>query len=204
MTQKWLKSGSGRPTPKWPKSDSGPIFESFLSYLGSLWGGALGVTFESLLGHFNPFWVSVDLGARPLHNPNRRLFKAACASLAGMNEGFASRSPCRGISSVKGKFCLLSSFVGSPPFHWTSSVSLLSEPPWRGRKNGAARKLSKSVEKLFDAFWRFLTFFALRENCRKVPRSVEKVFDAFWRFLTLFDVAPFCRPLLQSADPKSL
>ena len=43
-----------------------PIFESLLSHLGSLWGGALGVTFESLLGHFNPFWVSVDLGARCL------------------------------------------------------------------------------------------------------------------------------------------
>ena len=29
---------------------------------------------------------------------------------------------------------------------------LRSEAPKRGRKNGAARKLSKSVEKLFDTF----------------------------------------------------
>ena len=39
-----------------------------MSHLGSLWAGSLGVTFESLLGHFNSFCVSVDLGARPLHN----------------------------------------------------------------------------------------------------------------------------------------
>ena len=48
------------------------MFESFLSHLGSLWGGALGVTFESLLGHFNSFWVSVELGARRL--PKNMLF----------------------------------------------------------------------------------------------------------------------------------
>ena len=34
----------------------------------SLWAGTLGVTFESLLGHFNPFCVPVELGGRPLHN----------------------------------------------------------------------------------------------------------------------------------------
>ena len=95
VTQKWLKSDSGRPTPKWPKIDSkvtphrkgeamktmktmnlhrlhrfhfiasslqNPIFESLLSHLGSLWGG----TFEFLLGHFNSFCVSIELGARPL------------------------------------------------------------------------------------------------------------------------------------------
>ena len=38
--------------------------QSLLSHLGSLSGGALEVTFESLLGHFNPFWVAVDLGER--------------------------------------------------------------------------------------------------------------------------------------------
>ena len=67
----------------------------------------------------------------------------------------------------------------------------------RGRKKGAARKLSKSVEKLFDTFWRFLTVFC---PARKLLKSVEKRFDTFWRFLTFFDVAPFRRPLLQSAD----
>ena len=55
VTQKWLKSDLGRPTPKWLKSDSGPyfwvIFDSLLSPLGSLGGG----TPESLLG------------GRPLH-----------------------------------------------------------------------------------------------------------------------------------------
>ena len=40
--------------------------------LGSLWGGTLEVTFESLLGHFKSFCVSVELGARPLHKVRGR------------------------------------------------------------------------------------------------------------------------------------
>ena len=52
-----------------PDPISESFLESLLSHLGSLWGGALGVTFESLLGHFNPFWVSVELGERWLPNP---------------------------------------------------------------------------------------------------------------------------------------
>ena len=48
-----------------------------------------------------------------------------------------------------------------------------SEPPKRGRKTGATRKMSKSV---------------------------ENIFDTSWRFLTVFDVAPFRWPLLRSAD----
>ena len=65
VTQKWLKSGLGRPTPKWPKIGSKVT-------LASLWGGPPRVTFESLLGHFNSFCVSVELGARPPHNTNSR------------------------------------------------------------------------------------------------------------------------------------
>ena len=42
-----------------------------MSHLGSLWGGVPGVTFESLLGHFHSFWVSVKLGARRF--PNQRI-----------------------------------------------------------------------------------------------------------------------------------
>ena len=38
-----------------------------MSQLGSLWGRSAGATFESLLGHFDSFCVSVELGARPLH-----------------------------------------------------------------------------------------------------------------------------------------
>ena len=45
-----------------------PIFESFLSHLNSLWGGTPGVPFESLLGRFDSFCVSGELGGRPLHN----------------------------------------------------------------------------------------------------------------------------------------
>ena len=78
-----------------------------------------------------------------------------------------------------------------------SQQGLSSEPPKRGRKTGAARKLSKSVEKYFDTFWRFLTFFALREKCRKVSRIFLTLFDDFWRFLTWpLSAAPFCGPLI--------
>ena len=72
MTQTWLEQTDPKVTQKWLKrvffesflSLLWVFFESFLSHLGSLWGGALGVTFESLLGHFNPFWVSVKFAVR--------------------------------------------------------------------------------------------------------------------------------------------
>ena len=45
--------------------------ESLLSHFwvtfGSLWGRSARVTLESLLGHFNSFCASVELGGRPLH-----------------------------------------------------------------------------------------------------------------------------------------
>ena len=87
--------------------------------------------------------------------------------------------------------------LGAKP-SFSRPCRFLSERPKRGRKNGTARKLSKSVEKLFDVFWRFLTFCALRENCRKVSKNfwrflpcskiVEKCRKTFWHFLTTFDV----------------
>ena len=77
---------------------------------------------------------------------------------------------------------------------------LRSEPPKRGRKIGAARKLSRSVEKYFWHFLaiyarHFLAIYALREKCREVSNNI---FGIFWFFF--FYVAPFCWPLLQSAD----
>ena len=77
---KWHKSDS-KVTPKAsPQSDPkvtqidskvppDPILESLLSHLGSLWGGALGVTFGPLLGHFDSVCVSVELGACSLLKP---------------------------------------------------------------------------------------------------------------------------------------
>ena len=74
----------------------------------------------------------------------------------------------------------------------------------RGRKKGAARKWSKSFEKLFDTFWRFLTFFALRENCRKVSKNFLTLFDDFWRFLMWpLSAGPFCNPLIFSGSEFS-
>ena len=51
-----------------------------------------------------------------------------------------------------------------------------SDPPKRGRKNGAARKLPKSGEKLFDAF---LTIFDVFCPARRLSKSVEKLLDTF-------------------------
>ena len=80
----WPKSDSkvtraDRPkeTQNWLKSDSAPhvwvIFEPLLSHLGSVWGGAPGATFESLLCHFNSSWVSVELGARRFPKVNEEV-----------------------------------------------------------------------------------------------------------------------------------
>ena len=73
---------------------------------------------------------------------------------------------------------------------FSAFFGLLSADCKRGRKKGAARKLSKNFLTLFDDFWRFFPCAKIVEKCRKT----------FWHFLTFFDVAPFRRPLLQSAD----
>ena len=66
----------------------------------------------------------------------------------------------------------------------------------KGAGKGAARKLSKSVEKLltlFDDFWRFLPCAKIVEKCRK---TFWHFFDDFWRFLTWpLSAGPFCNPL---------
>ena len=58
-------------------------------------------------------------------------------------------------------------------------VGLTSGAPKGGWKTGAERKLSKNDENIFDAFGRFLTFFALREKCRKVSKIFLTLFDDF-------------------------
>ena len=78
VIQKWLKSGSGRPTPKWPeideKSDSGPHFESLLSHSWVTWVHSAVGPRESVSSHIRvalrSFCVSALLGARPLHKLN--------------------------------------------------------------------------------------------------------------------------------------
>ena len=70
----WLKSDSGRPTPKWSnnwakigsKATWDPILESVLCLFESLWAETSGVACESLLGHTYSFHVLAQwLGARP-------------------------------------------------------------------------------------------------------------------------------------------
>ena len=64
-----------------------------------------------------------------------------------------------------------------------------SEPPKKGRKIGAARKLSKSVENIFDDLWLFLP-------CAK---NVENCWKYYWHLLTFWmrplSPGPFCGPL---------
>ena len=69
--------------------------------------------------------------------------------------------------------------------------------PRKGPEKWCRAKIVESVEKLFDVFWRFLTFFALRENCRKVSKNFLTLFDDFWRFLTWpLSAGPFCNLLI--------
>ena len=72
MTQKWLPGPHPRVTPsdskvtqKWLKNG---VRSHFWVNFWSLWGRSARVTFESLLGHFNSFWVAAKLGVRWLHN----------------------------------------------------------------------------------------------------------------------------------------
>ena len=44
---------------------------------------------------------------------------------------------------------------------------------------GTSRKACLENPELFDGFRRFLTFFALRENCRKVSKNFLTLFDDF-------------------------
>ena len=73
MTQKWLLGSDHQSDRKWLKSDSkmrsGVTFESKIGHFGVGLPGSLLSHFWVTLGHFNSFWVSVDLGARWLHNP---------------------------------------------------------------------------------------------------------------------------------------
>ena len=61
----------------------------------------------------------------------------------------------------------------------------------KGPENRCRAKILKKCRKIIlTFFWRFLTFFVLREKGRK----------RFWHFLTVFVVAPFRWPLLRSAE----
>ena len=73
--------------------------------------------------------------------------------------------------------------------------------PQKGPENWCRAKI---VEKCRKHFWHFLTIFDVFCPARKLSKSVENIFDTFWRFLTFFDVAPFRWPLLRSADMNPL
>ena len=68
--------------------------------------------------------------------------------------------------------------------------------PKKGPENWCRAKNCRKVPKNFLTL--FLTIFDIFCPALKLSKSVEKHFDTFWRFLMFFDVAPFRRPLLQS------
>ena len=71
-----------------------------------------------------------------------------------------------------------------PPDTLASLLVLTQSPPKTGRKTGAAHKLSKSVEIIFNYFWHFLTISDVFCPARKI---VEKCRNCFWHFSTIFD-----------------
>ena len=73
MTQKWLPGPHPRVTQKWLKNG---VQSHFWANFRSLWGHSGVGPWESLLGHFNSFWVSVDLGASWLHKFRCQMMEA--------------------------------------------------------------------------------------------------------------------------------
>ena len=96
MTQKWLPGSHRRVTPsdskvtrKWLNNG---VRSHFWVNFGSLWGRSAQVTFESLLGHFNSFWLSVELGARWLHN-GKHIYHVIIQELSRNCPGLFRKSP---------------------------------------------------------------------------------------------------------------
>ena len=75
---------------------------------------------------------------------------------------------------------------------------LFVRAPQKGPEKWCRAKIVEKCRKTF--FDDFLTIFDVFRPARRLPKSVEKLFDTFWRFLTFFDVAlsagPFCNPLI--------
>ena len=93
------------------------------------------------------------------------------------------------LSRIRAAFTF-STLLGYNLHLWKYIMSL--ERP-EGPEIGALRKSSEGLE---NSFKKFLTFWALRENCRQLPNCL----DTCRRFLIFLDVAPFRSPLLWSAD----
>ena len=161
MTKKWLLGGSTKVTQKWLKSDFRvslvePPKSPFL------------VTFESL-------WFFRGSGGCRRFPRSQGLCSFFFPWKACLKK---KKKP--NVFKPFGAFCPCRSW---PPSEHTT---LNNQSPLKGgRKTGAARKLSKSVENIFDTFWQFLTSLAQREKCPKY-------------FLTCPPSAgPFCGPLKQ-------
>ena len=74
--------------------------------------------------------------------------------------------------------------------------------PPKGPEKWCRAKIVEKCRKTFDTFWRFLTFSALRENCRKLSKNFLTLFDDFWR--GPFPPAPFAIRWSSSLDFSSL
>ena len=90
-----------------------------MSHLGSLGGGTPKVTLKPLLGHFNSFCVSVELGGHPLHN-SKRCFSEWCVQRVVRN-----REDRRHQNSLK-HWCFKAFFL---PLKGCSSVASRGDEP---------------------------------------------------------------------------
>ena len=175
MTPKWLPGPHPRVnwddpkvTQKWLKS---VVRSHFWVTFGSLWGRSARVTFESLLGHFNPFWVSVDLGARWL--PNAR--------------GYDGHSQWT-LLNVRDRAALRGTNLFQPfRAHGTSEIlEILTLAPGKwGRQGGRKNRLRLFLGGIRVSFWQrifvveppdfitdFVALFFLTFLGKKVPRKI--------------------------------
>ena len=91
--------------------------------------------------------------------------------------------------------------LGTRTLHWVDlhqDKSILVRSPPKGAGKKVPRENCRKVSKNFLTF---LTIFDIFCLARQLSKSVEKLLDTFWRFLTFFDVralsaGPFCNPLI--------
>ena len=181
-----------------------PLAHRVLSHLASLWGGTPKVAFESPLGYFNSFCVSVELGARPLHNskgkstaPRQqepRVFRHKHASAKSMREakegeegrkegreeGRQVRFDCFNISGPLGPHVLSRRLGSNFDLRVVFPLTEPRKPPGRkSQKNG--EKLQNSPPRSNPRKWGKIT--------EKLPKNVfsGSIFLVIFRYFRGLD-----------------
>ena len=131
----------------------------------------------------------------------RTMHDSRCKPLVEVDGGgcIFPRATCSYESPVSGgRGCLEEGCLGLPGvFPDIFELRLYQSPP-KGAGKMAPRENCRKVSK---NFWHFLTIFGVFCHARKLSKSVEKLFDSFWRFLTWpLSAGPFCNPLTLSGE----